>query len=48
MNKLKNNELKNIKGGFGFWAVTGIIAGCTFICGVIDGIVNPIKCGRNN
>ena len=45
MQKLNQNELKAVKGGLGFWATAGIIAGCIFIVGVISGIANPVKCG---
>ena len=46
MNRISNNELKKIKGGaFGAWALAGLVAACVFITGVINGIVNPKKCG---
>ena len=44
MSKLNEKELENIKGGFGFWSVAGIIAGAIFIIGVLDGIARPLKC----
>lgn len=44
MNKLCNKELQHIKGGFGFFAVSGIISAVIFVVGVLDGIARPIKC----
>ena len=44
MNKLESKELKDVKGGIGFWGVAGIIAGAIFIVGVLDGIARPLKC----
>ena len=47
MNALTNIELNNVKGGAFKWglafALTGIFS---FIAGVIDGIINPIKCNN--
>ena len=46
MNDLSMNKLEEIKGGeVSFIAVVGIIAAIVFIVGVIDGFVNPNKCG---
>lgn len=44
MKKLDNNELKNVKGGIGFWGIAGIISAAIFIVGVVDGIARPLKC----
>ncbi len=42
---LTNNELKSINGGaMKFGIAIGIVAGVTFIIGVIDGIFRPLKC----
>lgn len=47
MNKLSNNELKQIDGG-GWTALKilglGIAAGVTFIASVIYGYIHPEKC----
>ena len=46
MEKLKNNELEEIKGGeLGTLAVICICAAVVFIAGVIEGIAHPKKCG---
>ncbi len=45
MKSISDNELKNINGGgisLGF--IVGLAAGVTFLIGVIDGIVRPLKC----
>ena len=45
MIKIDNNELKNINGGglsLGAWLA--IASAVTFIIGVIDGYVRPLKC----
>ena len=43
MEKISNNELKQINGGgFGLGILIGGLA--TFIIGVIDGYVRPLKC----
>lgn len=44
MRKLKDNELKNIKGGISLWGIIGIIAGAIFGIGVVDGYVRPYNC----
>lgn len=45
MYSLTNKELKQIKGGFsGGWLAAGIIAGITFLAGVLDGFTRPFKC----
>lgn len=45
MEKLTNNNLKNIKGGASFWAIAGIVvAALAFIGGVLDGYARPTKC----
>ena len=43
MNKISNNELKQVNGGgFGLRLLIGGFA--TFLIGVIDGFVRPLKC----
>lgn len=46
MNKINNEELKEIKGGGGIsgWAIAGICALVSFVVGTINGIVYPSKC----
>lgn len=44
MDKLNDNELQHVKGGIGFFAVSGIISAVIFVVGVLDGIARPIKC----
>ncbi len=45
MKRLELNELKNIKGGASVgWVIAGIIAGITFVVGVLDGYARPFKC----
>lgn len=45
MKNLSNEELKGINGGaFHFGIFAGIVAGVSFIIGVIDGLVRPLKC----
>ena len=44
MKILNEKELKNVKGGFGFWSLMGIFAGVTFLAGILDGIARPSKC----
>jgi lactobin A/cerein 7B family class IIb bacteriocin len=42
---LNNNELIEIKGGAINWAILGAAgAAITFIIGLIDGYVRPLKC----
>ena len=45
MKNLTNSEMKNISGGgvnIGLWL--GIGAGVSFLIGLIDGIIRPLKC----
>lgn len=45
MKKLNNEDLKKVSGGaFNFAIVTAIIAGITFIIGVIDGYTRKLAC----
>lgn len=44
MKDLSKDELMNVNGGNGFAIGLGIIAGITFIIGVIDGYVRPLRC----
>lgn len=45
MTVISEAELNNIRGGgFGLWlAIVGLV---TFVIGVIDGYVRPIKCNK--
>lgn len=46
MEKLSNNQLNDIKGGFTMnaWLALGIAAVVVFLSGVFEGISNPDKC----
>lgn len=44
MNELTNNQLHEITGGGGISLGLAIFAGVTFLIGVIDGYVRPLKC----
>lgn len=45
MRNLTDNELKNISGGgISIGAILGIGACITFLIGLIDGIIRPLKC----
>lgn len=44
MKELDNNDLRNIQGGFSLGAGLLIATGITFLIGVIDGYVRPLKC----
>lgn len=44
MKKISDDELNDIKGGIGFWAIAGIISAVIFIVGVLEGITRPVKC----
>ena len=45
MLEIKNDDLKNIKGGgISIWGGIGIASGIIFLIGVIDGFVRPLKC----
>ena len=46
MVRLNNEELKDVQGGFGAWAIAGLISACVFVIGVIDGIARPIRCNQ--
>lgn len=43
---LEKQELENINGGFGFSIMIGIAAFITFVIGVVDGYVRPLKCNK--
>jgi hypothetical protein len=46
MNSLSNEALEKTRGGeFTFASVAAIVTGVIFVIGVIEGIVNPKKCG---
>ena len=45
MIEINNDELRQVDGGaFNVGIAVAIAAGITFIVGVIDGIVRPLKC----
>ena len=44
MQRLKNEDLKEIKGGFSLLAAVAITALVSFVSGVISGIANPEHC----
>ena len=45
MEILKTNELNNIKGGgISFKLLMGIVGATSFIVGLIDGLIRPLKC----
>jgi len=47
MNKINNEQLKNVRGGginWGLMAAIGAIG--SFFIGVIDGLINPKKCNN--
>ena len=44
MIELQKEELLEIRGGFSPWILVGIGGAITFIIGVIDGFVRPLKC----
>jgi lactobin A/cerein 7B family class IIb bacteriocin len=44
---MSNEELMNIKGGIGRTYFYGIIVGAiTFIIGLVDGIIRPLRCNE--
>lgn len=44
--KLTKTELTEVKAGAGAtgWIIAGIVAGITFLAGVLDGFTRPFKC----
>ena len=47
MNKLNSEELLNIRGGAIKWIIVATIGVClTFLIGVVDGIIRPLKCNK--
>lgn len=42
--ELTKEEMMNINGGIGAWAVAGIVGAVIFLVGVIDGYVRPLSC----
>lgn len=45
MKKISDEELMNINGGgMSLGWIVGIGAGVTFLIGLIDGIIRPLKC----
>ena len=48
MEILKEEELEEMKGGFGWLVAVGIVALAIFAVGVLSGITNPKSCGCSN
>lgn len=47
MNKINNEQLKNVKGGGVNWGLMSAIGALSsFLIGVIDGLINPKKCNN--
>ncbi len=46
MKTLSVYELNQIKGGINVSLVVGIVGALTFLIGIIDGYVNPLKCRK--
>lgn len=46
MKALSKTELLSIRGGISAWIVMSIIGGITFIIGVVDGFIRPLKCNK--
>ena len=45
MEILKKDELNNVKGGsIIFKAIMGIVTAGSFIIGLVDGIIRPLRC----
>lgn len=45
MRKLSNDEMKSINGGgVSIGLIAAIVAGITFITGILDGILRPMGC----
>lgn len=45
MNVLKEEELKRVEGGaIKIGLIVGIAAGISFLAGIIDGYLRPLKC----
>lgn len=44
---LQNEELYEVKGGAVKWGlIAGIGALASFLCGIVDGYINPSKCNN--
>lgn len=48
MQKIEDDKLKRIKGGFSVWTFVGITAIIAFLVGVIEGYTNPKGCEVKN
>lgn len=46
MKRLKEEEIKNIKGGVSISTIVGISSFVTLIIGIIDGICRPLPCNK--
>jgi len=44
MEKINAEQLDQIYGGGAGYIIIGIIAFCTLIAGIIDGLVRPLSC----
>ena len=44
MQRISDQELRKVNGGFSVWVAVGIGLAITFVAGVIDGIARPKKC----
>ena len=44
MREIEKQEAMNICGGISTWLALGIGAAVTFLIGVIDGFIRPLKC----
>jgi len=44
MQKITNDEAKEVQGGIGFWAGVSLVGLGIFIVGVFDGFTRPLRC----
>lgn len=44
MNKLNEEELKQLNGGISTWGAIGIGVLVAFLAGVVDGVARPSRC----
>lgn len=43
---MTNEELTEVVGGIGWGFWTAIGAGVSFLFGLFEGLINPVKCGK--